>query len=170
LGELRKIGVAEALRESKGLRSAVVVTFSVGHANGGHQCDAWRSAAEGGEHISHAATVNTLTGSFTASVGSVREDDRVHAIDGGRQRTGTCQVADDDLDIGDEVCLSSIAHEDPYGVVLPGRFLYNETPNAASGTNDQYSHAWDAHARGFHYLATVLVTAAMAFVAFGQPA
>jgi DNA-binding transcriptional LysR family regulator len=41
-------------------------------------------------------------------------------------------------------------------VVLPGRFLYNETPNAASGTNDQYSHAWDAHARAVHYLATVL--------------
>jgi hypothetical protein len=73
----------------------------VGHADGGHQCDACGSAAERGEHIPYASVVDALSPGFTASVGAVREDDRVHAIDGGRQRIGTCQVADDHLDIGD---------------------------------------------------------------------
>ena len=67
------------------LRPAVVVTLTVGHADGGHQCDAHRPAAERGEHVSDASVVDPFRPGLAAAVRPVREHDRVHAIDRGSQ-------------------------------------------------------------------------------------
>ena len=42
------------------LGPAVVVALTVGHADGGHQGDAYRSAAQRGEHVADAAVVDAL--------------------------------------------------------------------------------------------------------------
>jgi hypothetical protein len=130
-----------------GFRPAVVVTLTVGHADGGHQYDAHRPAAQGGEDVSDSPVIDALRAPLAAAVRAVREDNRVHAVDRGGQCVGACEVAADDLRVGKQsACFSGIAGEGPYGVALPDCFRHDETPDAASGTDHEYGHAWVAHA------------------------
>lgn len=129
-----------------GLRPAVVVALTVGHADGGHQRDAHRPAQRG-KHAANAPVVDPLRSGLAAAVRAVREDDRVHAIDRGSQRVGTCEITHDHLHIGERsACFVGIAGKGPYSVALPNGLRDDETPDAAGGSNNQHGHTLITHA------------------------
>ena len=107
----------------------VVVTLAIGHADGRHQCDAYRSAAEGSEDVSHASAVDTLSFGLAAAVRAVREHDRIHAIDRGSQGVGTSEVTGDHLQLGEQsACFAGIACESADSVAPSDDLLDERRP------------------------------------------
>jgi hypothetical protein len=112
----------------------------------GHQGDACRARAQGGQDVADAAVVDVLRSNLAGPVRAVCEHDGIDSVYRGNQCVGAGHVTDDDLRLrGKPSSLVGITHQGTSGVPLPDRLGDNEASDAACCADDQHGRGSTGH-------------------------
>lgn len=113
-----------------GLRGAIVVGVHIGHADGGHECDACFASVERQQRVADGAVIDFLDHAWTI-VGAHGEH---HAVDIDQcfsQRCDIGQIALENFRARIEAGLQWIAYQRSYGIALSYGLVYGKSADTA---------------------------------------